>query len=150
MKKHVVVVLAVGLLIGADKKDEAKKELKKFQGEWVPVSVEINGKAIPEEAIKNVKVTVKGNKLTFTEGGTTIEGTFTLDPTRKPKQIDGKAKGPQGKEVKTIGIYELDGDKLKICDTLAGGERPRKFSSKGGTPKNPITLTVYKRAKKDK
>jgi uncharacterized protein (TIGR03067 family) len=149
MTRYAVVVLAVGLLIGADKKDDAIKELKKFQGEWVPVSVEVNGKAAPAEALKDVKVTVKGNKITFKEGAKTMEGTFTLAPTKKPKQIDATAK-EKDKEFKTIGIYEFDGDKLKICDTLAGGERPKKFSSKGGTQKNPIILTVYKRAKKDK
>jgi uncharacterized protein (TIGR03067 family) len=150
MKVPVVLVLAVGLLVGADKKDEVKKELKKFQGEWVPVSMEINGQAMIEAELKGMKLTVKGNKATFQVGGETFEGTFTLDPTKKPKQIDGKAKGTQGKDVKTVGIYEFDGDKLKICDTWAAGKRPTKFSTKGGTPKNTIVLVVYKRVKKDK
>jgi uncharacterized protein (TIGR03067 family) len=148
--KRYVVLLAVGLVIGADQKDDAKKYLKIFQAEWVPVSIEMNGKAVPDKAFKDNKVTVKGNKLTVQYGGMTREGTFTLDPTQMPKRIDATGKDPQGKEIKTVGIYEFDGDKLKICDTLAGGERPKQFSSKGGTQKNPVLLTVYQRAKMEK
>jgi uncharacterized protein (TIGR03067 family) len=145
--KRCVLVLAVGLVTGADQKDEAKKDLMKFQGEWMLVSLEVNGKSMPEA---KGKITVKGNKITFQRGGKTVEETFTLDPTKKPKQIDGTGKDPQGKEYKTIGIYELDGGKFKICNTLPGGERPREFSTKGGTQKNPVILVVYQRAKKEK
>jgi uncharacterized protein (TIGR03067 family) len=149
MKRCVVLVLAAGLLVAGDKKEDAKKDLKKFQGQWVAVSVELNGKAVPDEAVKSVKVTVKGNKVTIKEGDMTSEGKFTLDPTKKPKQIDGTAKEGD-KEVKTIGIYEFDGDKVKICYALAGKERPKEFSTKAGTQQSPLILTVYKRAKKAK
>jgi uncharacterized protein (TIGR03067 family) len=147
MRRCVVLVLAAGLLIGADKKEDAKKDQKMFQGSWVPVSVEVNGEEVPKEQLKDVLVTVKGNKVTFKEGDKTSEATFTLDPTKKPKQINGTAK-EKDKEVKTIGIYEFDSGKLKICYTLEGGKRPTEFTSKGGTKEKPVFLAVYKRAKK--
>jgi uncharacterized protein (TIGR03067 family) len=150
MKVQVILVLTVGLLVGADKNDEVKKELKKFQGEWEPVSGEINGMAAPYEGLKVIKVSVKGNKVTIKDGEQTEQGTFTLDPTKKPRQIDVTAKNSKGMEMKTTGIYEFDGGKLKVCYTLAGGERPKDFSTKGGTEKNPVILIVYKQAKKDK
>jgi uncharacterized protein (TIGR03067 family) len=150
MKVQVVLVLVVGLLVGAGKKDEVKKELKKFQGEWVPVSAEVNGTAAPYEGLKVVKVTVKGDKVTIKDGDQTAQGTITLDPTRKPRRIDTTAKHLKGKEMKTTGIYEFDGGKLKVCYTLAGGQRPREFSTKGGTEEKPVILIVYKRVKKDK
>lgn len=48
---------------------------------------------------------------------------------------------------KTIqGIYEIDGDTLRVCVVLPGkGERPTEFSGKGGSGCN---LTVYERQKK--
>jgi uncharacterized protein (TIGR03067 family) len=150
MRRFILAALVVGLVVGADRKDDAKKELMKFQGEWVPVSVELNGTALTEAGVKDVRVIVKGDKLTIKERDKTSEGSFALDPTKKPKHIDGTGKDSQGKEHKTIGIHEFDGDKLKLCYTLAGGERPKEFSSKGGTQKNPIMLVVYQRAKKEK
>jgi uncharacterized protein (TIGR03067 family) len=152
MKVQVILVLTVGLMVGADKKeDKVKEELKKFQGEWVMDSVGVNGKVVnlPDRAGKP-KWTVKGNTFTVKTQDFTIEWTFTLDPTKNPKQIDRTTKPSQWKEVKTKGIYEFDGDKLKMCYNMSGEERPKEFSPKGGTEKNPVILIVYKRAKKDK
>ena len=39
-----------------------------------------------------------------------------------------------------IGIYELDGDKLKVCFTYPGGQRPKEFSDK-------LLMMVWKREK---
>jgi uncharacterized protein (TIGR03067 family) len=151
MKVQVVLVLVVGLLVGADKnEDKVKKELEKFQGEWVPVLAEINGTAVPYEGLKVVKVTVKGDQVTMKEGDQTAQATITLDPTEKPRRIDSTSKYSKGKEIKTTGIYEFDGGKLKVCYTLAGGQRPKEFSTKGGTEGNPVFLIVYQRAKEDK
>src|SRR5262249_51444300 len=67
------------------KKDEAvKKELQKFEGTWIMVSAERNGEKSPEEAIKGFRVIIKGDKVTFKAGDQMIEGTLTVDPTRKP------------------------------------------------------------------
>jgi uncharacterized protein (TIGR03067 family) len=151
MKVQVGLVLVVGLLVGADeptKKDKeilAKEELKKFQGEWVPVAMEVNGKPAPEQALKGLRVTLKGNRATFQQRDKTSQGTFTIDPTTRPKQI-GATGQEGGREVKTIGIYEFDGDKLRICYTPVGGPRPTEFSSKRGTEKQPIFLDVLQRA----
>ena len=57
----------------------------------------------------------------------------TLDESTTPKSIDvvGFA-GKDGDKTKTyLGIYELDGDKLRICYAETSPQRPTKFESDG-------------------
>jgi uncharacterized protein (TIGR03067 family) len=129
-----------------EKQEAVKKELKKFEGTWTMVSAERNGAQAPEEAIKNIRVIIKGDKFTIKEGDRTVEGTMVLDPSKKPRAYD--ATGTQnGKKMSTVGIYEFDGDTLKVCYTPEGGERPKEFTTKGGTDEHPVMLAVYKRQK---
>jgi uncharacterized protein (TIGR03067 family) len=143
------VLLAASLVVGADKPAAGvKQELKKFQGDWVAVAIEVNGRQAPEQLVKSLRVTFKGNQVTIKEGRRVSEATFTIKPTKKPPRIDGTSKAGE-KEIETIGIYEFDGDRLTICYTLAGGKRPQKFSTKGGTEKSPLFMAVYQRPKQD-
>jgi uncharacterized protein (TIGR03067 family) len=146
MRKYLLAALAVGL-IGADNKEDAvKKEMKKQEGDWVLVSSFSDGKKLPAEVVKAMRRTIKGNKFTVTRMGETVaSGTFTVDPTKKPKTIDVKrATGPD-KDKPMLGIYELDGDNYKVCFAPPGKERPTKFFSKAGTGH---VLSVWKRANK--
>jgi uncharacterized protein (TIGR03067 family) len=138
------VILAVGLLLGADdKQTDAKKEQEKLQGEWTMQSGERDGEQFPEELVKALKRTVTGDKYVITRDGETLaKGTFMLDPWQKPKTIDGKMEGAD----KTVqGIYELDGDTLKICNGQPGEARPKEFATKAGSG---LTLVVWKKVKK--
>ena len=42
------------------------------------------------------------------------------------------------------GIYELDGDTLKVCYAIDGGKRPAEFKAKPGSKH---VLIVFKRLK---
>ena len=102
--KRLLPVLAVALLLGAEKKDDVKKDLDKLQGDWTLESGERDGQKIPEEIAKTLKRTVKGNKSKVTRDGETLaEGTMTLDPAKKPKAIDMKL---EGMDQVVQGIYE--------------------------------------------
>jgi uncharacterized protein (TIGR03067 family) len=68
--------------------------------------------------------------------GKAMEATYTLQPTANPKTFDFK-----GPETAIQGIYELNGDTLKVC--YAATERPKTFAT-GGTSQDTI-LTVFKR-----
>ena len=141
--KRLLPVLAVALLLGAEKKDDAKKDLDKLQGDWTLESGERDGQKIPEEIAKTLKRTVKGNKSKVTRDGETLaEGTMTLDPAKKPKAIDMKL---EGMDQVVQGIYELSGDTFKICYGMPGVERPKEFATKAGSG---LTLGVWKKAKK--
>jgi uncharacterized protein (TIGR03067 family) len=145
MRAKLVTVLAVGLLIAADKPadDAAKKDLESLQGEWTLASGERDGEKFPDEFVKSLKRTVQGNKSVVTRDGQSLaESTVTLDPTKKPKAIDIKLAG--GDEM-IKGIYELEGDTFKICYAMPGSDRPKEFATKEGSG---LTLGVWKKVKK--
>jgi uncharacterized protein (TIGR03067 family) len=150
MKRTLLVFLflAAGLLIAADDKkdDAAKKDLEKLQGEWVMDSHEFNGEKQPEERVKDYKRTVKAERFTVTLADKTIvEGTFTLDASKKPKTIDITLETGDDKDKKMLGIYEIDGDTYKVCIGAPGIDRPTEFVSK---PDSSHALTTWKRVTK--
>src|SRR5437879_311158 len=84
MTKRVLLVLAAGLLLGADPKDD----LKKMQGEWQVAGQELGGKKATKEALEkaDLRLTIDGNKFKYTAGGKEdSSGTFTVG---KDNQID--------------------------------------------------------------
>jgi uncharacterized protein (TIGR03067 family) len=143
----VLLVAGATLALAADeKKDDAKDELKKFDGTWVLVSSERDGEKAPEELIKKAmpKAVGKDGTVTFfSQGKEEAQATFTVDPTKKPKTIDATMTSGPDKGKKSMGIYEFEGDTLKICYNEK--ERPKEFSTKKGSGN---TLEVYKREKK--
>ena len=72
-----------------------------------------------------------------------FDSTYTLDISREPKWIDIVGTEAEMKGKLALGIYELRGDRLTICYTLPGRERPKSFESKAGSGSH---LAVWKRA----
>ena len=67
---------------------------------------------------------------------------YTLDPEKKPKQIDWV--GIKGRHVgdKIQGIYKLEGDILTICH--AGKDRPTEFKSEADSGRRLVFLSRIK------
>jgi len=126
--------MTAGLLIAADasKKGDAKKELEKLQGKWVATAIAQNGFEVPAEQVKKVNLTlvIKGNKFTTKKPRSTDKGTFRIGPAKKPRAIDFIATSPEGKKETTLGIYEWDGEKLRIAADQK--KRPTEFKSEKG------------------
>jgi uncharacterized protein (TIGR03067 family) len=147
MRLRLLSVLAVGLLLGADapREDSAKKELEKFQGDWVAVSYTVDGKEVGDDELKTIRLTVKGADSTFKRGDKTGHGTYKLGPSKDPKEIDISHDDGPDKGKTALGVYEVEGEKLKICLAAPGvKERPKELASKPGSGH---TLEVWKRAK---
>jgi uncharacterized protein (TIGR03067 family) len=90
------------------------------------------------------QLTFKGNTLHWKSNKDDDTGTFTIDPTKKPKHIDITAKGlNNGMTVKAI--YELNGDQLKICMDPTSQDRPKEFKSKENSP---LGVMILQRVKK--
>jgi uncharacterized protein (TIGR03067 family) len=136
--------LTAGLLVAADAKDDAvKKEMDALQGKWQLVSLTRDGKEV--DVAKDAVRVIKGDTYKINpRPDVTIEGTFRIDPTAKPKQIDTTPTTGDNKGKTALGIYEIDGDTLKICWAPAGKDRPTEFKSAEGSG---VFLAVHKKAK---
>jgi len=136
--KTLTMLVAVLLTAPAEDKKPAKDE-DKIQGSWKMVSGQRGGENAPDEVVKNFRLTFKaGGKLSAVIEGKDQEGTYKIDTTKKPRQIEVTI------DDKTVeGIYELNGDDLKLC--VDRSARPKEFKSPEGTR---IMLMNFKREKK--
>jgi len=74
------------LIAAASSDDAARKDMEKFHGNWSLTSLERDGKKTPPEELRAVKLTVQANKFVLRRNSVVVsEGTFTLDPTKTPK-----------------------------------------------------------------
>ena len=137
----VAVALAGAAVVRAD---AAADDWKKLAGTWKVDSATLNGDDTTG-VFKETVLAIEEGKYKVDFMGTTDAGTLKIDPAKKPKLMtitgtDGPNKG------KTLpAIYEVDGDTLKVCYTLAGTDPPAEFKS---TAENTTLLVTYKRGKK--
>ena len=130
----------------ADDKADVEKELKKFQGTWTFESVEAGGKKAPPDELKGLTITFAGDKFTVKKGDELIQaGTQKIDPSKSPKTIDVRMTEGLNKGAVMLGIYEIDGDTLKVCFDPQGKKRPTEFKS---APGSENFVNVHKRVKK--
>lgn len=99
----------------------------------------------PEQA-KATRLEFKTGIVTLTVAKEVLQATYRLDPSKKPRAIDLTSTSGETKGRTYLGIYELDGDALKICFSEYEQDRPREFAAQG---KPGIrTLLVLKRQTK--
>jgi len=144
MKKSLLILAAVALVAAKD--DANKKDMEKLQGDWAAVSMVRDGMDIPRDDAQAFFRTVKGDKYSvFRYDQVVNKWTFTIDATKNPKTMDVLPEGVDDKSKASLGIYEFDGDKLKVCFATPGKDRPADFTSKEGSGH---ALTVWEREKK--
>jgi uncharacterized protein (TIGR03067 family) len=130
----------------ADDKADLEKEIKKFQGVWTFESSEAGGKELPAGDLKGLILIFEGDKHTVKKGDEVLQvGTQKLDPSKSPKTIDVTMTEGPSKGTVLLGIYEIDGDTLKVCFDVEGKKRPTEFKSAAGSQ---IIVNVHKRVKK--
>jgi uncharacterized protein (TIGR03067 family) len=122
-----------------------RTDLDKLQGTWLLVAMESEGENVPAEDFKDYKSVYEENRLTLLAGDRVRRrGLVTLDPSRKIKAINTWDQDGPYADRTVPGIYELDGDTLKLCFARPGEERPKEFTTKSGTG---FLFCVYKRQK---
>jgi uncharacterized protein (TIGR03067 family) len=130
----------------ADDKADLEKEVRKFQGTWTIESSKTGGKDLPADQLKGFIVIFEGDKHTLKNGDKVIQvGTQKLDPSKSPKTIDvTMTEGPNKGKV-MLGIFEFNGNTLKVCFDPQGKKRPTEFKSARGSAN---FVNVHKRVKK--
>jgi uncharacterized protein (TIGR03067 family) len=159
MRFQMLFALAAFAFVAADKPDTeaVKQEWKRLEGTWTVTKMEVAGKSLLEKDKPVPKMIVKDGKIT--SGAKDVPGdekldssTLKLDPSQKPKTITipNAHGGDPRKGITLIGIYELQGDVLKVCAQEVETaklkerekERPRAFDSKQGV------LMIFRREAK--
>lgn len=110
-----------------------KSDKELLQGAWKVIDMKSGG---PRPQEKMVFYFAKDKVYIGTAEQIEVEGDFTIDPTATPKQMTVKS---SVQKQALVGIYELDGDKLKMAFTeKPGAARPKDFD--GGADSVAFTL----------
>lgn len=113
-------------------------ELQKFQGSWVMISAEMDGKKVHDAHVKQSRITFVGDKVEIItphqHKDKIVASVAKLDLTKNPKEMHWvRTVGPNAGAT-TIAIYEFEGpDQYKICFDPAGLAVPKKFGTKAGS-----------------
>src|SRR4051812_22950757 len=124
MALHASMILGAALMVaGAPESDRDR-----FQGTWAVILGEREGVKLSEEAAREIKVVIEGDRYRHIRGDRTQSGTIKLDPTKEPKTID--VTPSDGKTV--LGIYAIEGDTHKVCFAEYGGGGPPRLPAAPG------------------
>lgn len=132
MHRFAWVVLASIGLISLAHADSLEKELEKFRGRWKVELIAENGIAESDAETKKFEISIRGDIFYVKMDGREETMTFKIDPDKNPKCIDITPNYGDDKGKTAPGIYEFDGDYLRIC-ACPKGKRPVKFATTKGT-----------------
>jgi uncharacterized protein (TIGR03067 family) len=115
-----------------------------FEGEWQMVSAVMDGTPMERSAVEWVKRITRGSETAVYAGPQVMmKMEFQSDASRAPKTIDYVNTAGSNKGKSQQGIYEFEGELLKICVAAPGKPRPTQFQSDRGDGR---TFTVWKPA----
>jgi uncharacterized protein (TIGR03067 family) len=123
-------------LAGNAQVEPAADDQAALQGAWECESAELEGKALPEDEVKKMRVVIQDDRMVIVPGGEFERLSFKVDAAKTPRVFhvtptEGKDKGKT-----TPVIYAIDpkADTLKLCfDTKEGKKLPTEFAAKPGS-----------------
>lgn len=111
-----VFLLFVGLVLPSLASDQ---DIAALRGKWVAVEASSNGEPPPAGMLEKITLLFVGDSVSIM-GAAPIH--FKADSSFTPARIDFLNTHRQ------VGIYQLDGDTLKVC-TGQAGDRPTAFTT---------------------
>ncbi|MEX2112421.1 MAG: TIGR03067 domain-containing protein [Pirellulales bacterium] len=134
-----VALGAVSAAVAVAKDDPHAADLAKMQGDWMVVSMRASGVDVSADDAQALFRTIEGDRYKVSRYSKVIgQGTFKIDAAQSPKTIDSAPTDAQP----ILGIYEFDGDTLRVCNARPGQPRPKNFDAKLYTGH---TLIVWER-----
>jgi uncharacterized protein (TIGR03067 family) len=127
---------------GAAAKEAAADPLALFQGTWEVVSVEKDGSPLSQDDIAGITVMISGSAYKLINKDNVSKGTFSVDASKDPKQMDVHPHGENDDGRIMPAIYEITSDSFRVCYNPEGETRPTSFSTK---PDSGFLSVVYKR-----
>lgn len=118
--------------------------LRAIEGEWTLVFAVRDGQPLGADFVATGRRTLRDGVTTVRfRNQVFMQGTTRIDTTCSPHAIDYVLTGPPGRGKRQLGVWELDGEQLRICVAPPGRERPADFTTRLGDDR---TLTVWRRA----
>jgi uncharacterized protein (TIGR03067 family) len=146
-----LLAVAAVFLVAADAKKEARPGGDKLEGAWKLESAEFDGAEAGNVAdlFSSARLVIKGGKMAVQSADKKdrITASYTAEPKAKPAVIDFKNVDGDGVSAEAVeGIYEVDGDTLKLCVYYNGDDkqRPSEFKTSEGSHRY---LLIFKRDK---
>jgi uncharacterized protein (TIGR03067 family) len=145
MARFLLIVSITAIGITPVRADE-KADLAALQGTWLVQRAVRNGDEAPDVVRDVLRVTISGRTLTIRSADdvTTVEDEVTLDPSKSPAQINLKPVRSKTQAM-LFGIYQIDGETVRLCWTEGGGPRPTQFAS---APGSKVALVELKKMSK--
>jgi uncharacterized protein (TIGR03067 family) len=109
------------------------ERLRSMEGTWAFRSLEVDGTAVPSSTLAGSSLLIDGDRFRMASPEATYEGIFTIDVEQAPHQIDiDFVEGPEAGN-RCEGLFELDGDRFRLCLGLVGSKRPEGFATTLGS-----------------
>jgi uncharacterized protein (TIGR03067 family) len=154
-RRSAAAVVTILIAATAALTEEPRPLPKDLQGQWAAVALEFSGRQPPGDIVSKYKVVVRGDKIAidplsifegrFTTDGGAFEVRCEYNPGASPKAIDLIFKNGDD-EIRMLGIYAVEGKRLKICWQHDGKARPTEFKTKAEPSQ---MLVVLERPKKE-
>ena len=150
MKKFIAMAAFLTLAIPATRAaDDAAKVVKKLEGTYEVISATRGGK--PDEKAKDVESFIFKDDtivIKMKEGKKDMTAKFTLDPSKKPAELDLSPENGGGGKETLKAIYEMkETDKgLELSLAFAHeGDRPKDFK---GEAENEVSVKLFRKKAK--
>jgi uncharacterized protein (TIGR03067 family) len=138
-----IVLAAAPCLVGCTAATQRMDTANNLQGTWSCVSAMVDGRALPPETTRLLRLTLTQDRYKTVKGEEILfDSTYTLNSSVNPRQINmvGTEGELTGKEAQ--GIYALEDGLLRICYRMPGLGRPIAFESPTGSNSY---YTIWKR-----